>query len=78
MTIVFTLTFPLLLDKLGLAVVTPIYAVFNIVGAIYLMRTLPETKGRSLEDIGDYWRHRAVPSDMRRDIGSIRVRFDRP
>jgi sugar porter (SP) family MFS transporter len=78
MTIVFTLTFPLLLDKLGLAVVTPIYAVFNIVGAIYLMRTLPETKGKSLEDIGDYWRHRAVPSDMRRDIGSTRVRFDRP
>jgi MFS family permease len=61
--IMFTLTFPLLLENIGLPVIVLSYAVFNIAGALYLLGALPETKGKSLEDIGDYWRHRAVPSE---------------
>lgn len=57
--IVFTLTFPLLLDVPGLTVTLLGYAVISIVGALYLLRALPETKGRSLEDIGEYWNRRA-------------------
>jgi MFS family permease len=58
--IVFTLTFPFLLDALGLAITLLGYAVISIVGALYLMRALPETKGRSLEEIGEYWDRRAT------------------
>lgn len=58
--IVFTLTFPFLLDVLGLAVTLLGYAAISIVGALYLMRALPETKGRSLEEIGEYWDRRAA------------------
>lgn len=60
--IVFTLTFPLLLDAPGLTITVLGYAVISIVGAIYLLRTLPETKGRSLEDIGDHWSRRVNKS----------------
>ncbi|BBY81023.1 sugar porter family MFS transporter [Mycolicibacterium pulveris] len=56
--IVFTLTFPLLLDFPGLTVTLVAYAAISIVGALYLMRALPETKGRSLEEIGAYWESR--------------------
>ena len=42
--IVFTLTFPLLLDGLGLSITLLGYAVISIGGALYLMRTLPETR----------------------------------
>jgi MFS family permease len=40
----FTLTFPLLLHGLGLAITLLGYAVIGIVGASYLMRALPETR----------------------------------
>ncbi|MGV0714436.1 sugar porter family MFS transporter [Mycolicibacterium sp. XJ662] len=56
--IVFTLTFPLLLDFPGLTVTLVAYAAISVVGALYLMRALPETKGRSLEEIGAYWEGR--------------------
>ena len=56
----FTLTFPLLLHGLGLAVTLLGYAVIGIVGAFYLMRTLPETKAKSLEEITEFWNHRAM------------------
>ena len=58
--IAFTLTFPLLLDVPGLTVTLLGYAVISILGALYLLRALPETKGRSLEDIGEYWHRRAL------------------
>jgi sugar porter (SP) family MFS transporter len=64
-TMVFTLTFPLLLDWPGLSVTVLGYAAVSIVGAFYLFRTLPETKGRSLEDIGKYWSRGADASMAR-------------
>jgi sugar porter (SP) family MFS transporter len=57
-SIAFAVTFPLLLDWPGLSVTVLVYAAISVVGAFYLLRTLPETKGRSLEDIGDYWSRR--------------------
>ena len=57
----FTLTFPLLLDGLGLTITVAGYAVIGIVGAFYLARALPETKAKSLEEITDYWKGRAAP-----------------
>lgn len=56
----FTLTFPLLLHGLGLAITLLGYAVIGIVGAFYLMRALPETKAKSLEEITEFWNHRAM------------------
>jgi MFS family permease len=57
---VFMLTFPLLLDVPGLTLTLLGYAVISVVGALYLVRALPETKGRRLEAIGDYWSDRAL------------------
>ena len=58
--IVFTLTFPLLLHGPGLTFTLLVYAVIGIVGALYLIRALPETKAKSLEEITEYWNHRAT------------------
>ena len=58
--IVFTLSFPLLLHGLGLAITLLGYTVIGIVGALYLMRALPETKAKSLEEIAEFWNHRAM------------------
>jgi sugar porter (SP) family MFS transporter len=58
--IVFTLTFPLLLHGLGLTVTLLCYAVISIVGALYLIRALPETKAKSLEEITEYWNQRVA------------------
>jgi sugar porter (SP) family MFS transporter len=75
--IVFTLTFPLLLDGMGLAITLLIYAVIGIVGALYLVRALPETKARSLEEITEFWNRRAI---ARRavTVSARRVEFDEP
>jgi hypothetical protein len=51
----FTLTFPAVLSAFGLHLTLLSYAVLDVLGALYLLRFLPETKGRSLEDIGCYW-----------------------
>ncbi len=66
--IVFTLTFPLLLDGPGLSATVLGYAVISVVGAFYLLRTLPETKGSSLEDIGEYWSRRVDQSVARSPV----------
>ena len=58
--IVFTLTFPMMLEGLGLTTTLIIYAAIGVVGALYLARTLPETKARSLEEITEFWNRRAM------------------
>jgi sugar porter (SP) family MFS transporter len=58
-----TLAFPLLLDQLGLPVILLSYAVIDIAGAIYLLRALPETKGKNLEEIARYWSRRVARSE---------------
>jgi SP family arabinose:H+ symporter-like MFS transporter len=58
--IVFSATFPILLSFMGLTITFLSYAVISALGALYLWRALPETKGKSLEEIGEYWHRRAA------------------
>ncbi|MFZ4372622.1 MAG: sugar porter family MFS transporter [Mycobacterium sp.] len=58
-----TLTFPLLLENLGLPLILLTYAVIDILGATYLLWALPETKGKSLEELAAYWRRRVATSE---------------
>lgn len=58
--ITFTLTFPFLFDALGLTVTLLGYAIISIAGALYLLRALPETRGKSLEEIAAYWHLQAA------------------
>jgi sugar porter (SP) family MFS transporter len=61
--IVFSLSFPLVLQAIGLAVTVIGFAAVSTLGALYLHRALPETKGRSLEEIGGLWNRRARTCD---------------
>jgi sugar porter (SP) family MFS transporter len=63
--IIFALSFPALLHWPGLSVTVLVYAVISVVGAIFILRKLPETKGKSLEDIGEYWSSRVDNSPVR-------------
>jgi hypothetical protein len=53
---VLTYTFPLLNSSLGAAKTFPIYAGICAVGFVFIKLRLPETKGRTLEEIGQLWR----------------------
>jgi MFS family permease len=58
--IVFSATFPVLLSLMGLTLTFLSCALISAFGALYLWRFLPETKGRTLEEITDYWHRRAA------------------
>ena len=51
MAFLVTLLFPWELDNLGNATTFLIYGVFAVIGLVIVMRILPETKGRTLEQI---------------------------
>jgi sugar porter (SP) family MFS transporter len=50
-----TLTFLTAINGLGKSTVFWIYAGFAVVGIVFVRFCVPETKGRSLEDIDSYW-----------------------
>jgi sugar porter (SP) family MFS transporter len=75
--IAFTLTFPLLLHGLGLSVTLVGYAVISIVGALYLTRTLPETRGKSLEEITAFWSDLATARHPAK-VSARQVELDEP
>jgi sugar porter (SP) family MFS transporter len=52
-----TVTFLSAVDALGKDVVFWIYAAFAVVGIVFVRAFVPETKGRSLEEIETYWTH---------------------
>lgn len=56
---VFTLSFPILLNGPGLAFTLVCYAVIGILGALFFARALPETRAKSLEEISEFWNERA-------------------
>jgi len=59
---VFSLAFPFQLKLLGLGPTFASYALVCLAGAAYLSRSLPETRGVSLEQIAALWRARAARS----------------
>ena len=46
-----TLVFPWQLQTIGNSATFLIYGVFAVIGLLFVMRILPETRGRSLEDL---------------------------
>ena len=50
-----TVTFLSAVDALGKDIVFWIYAAFAVVGIVFARAFVPETKGRSLEEIETYW-----------------------
>ena len=57
---VFSLSFPSVLAFLGLSLTFLLFAFFCAAGLFYFWRRLPETKGKSLEEIRDYWRFNSL------------------
>jgi SP family arabinose:H+ symporter-like MFS transporter len=45
------LVFPWELENLGNAGTFFIYGIFAVIGLVFVMRVMPETKGRSLEEL---------------------------
>ena len=50
-----TLTFPVIADRLNAGTAFWIYAVMCAVDFVFMLAVLPETKGKSLEEIERYW-----------------------
>jgi len=51
------LMFPILLDKIGLSITFFIFAVLGLISIIFVSKCLPETKGRTLEELEHYFRN---------------------
>jgi SP family arabinose:H+ symporter-like MFS transporter len=49
-------TFPMLLNAIGTAYTFWIYMIFSILAFVFVWRSVPETKGKSLEEIENMWR----------------------
>jgi len=56
---VVTLTFPILRESLGSSLTFALYAVFGIVAIGFVLRRVPETRGKLLEQIAEGWRSAA-------------------
>lgn len=56
MTFVVGLTFPILTDALGVAVTLLMFVFLQLLAIVWVYRTAPETKDKSLEDIERYFR----------------------
>ncbi|MEP7232963.1 MAG: sugar porter family MFS transporter [Ginsengibacter sp.] len=48
-------TFPMLLDSIGSAFTFWIYMVMSVIAFVFVFKMIPETKGKSLEEIELYW-----------------------
>ncbi|MFD1670634.1 sugar porter family MFS transporter [Agrilactobacillus yilanensis] len=53
-----TMTFPMLTDSIGEGLTFMIYVAVTLISAIFVWRFLPETQGKSLEEIELFWQTR--------------------
>jgi sugar porter (SP) family MFS transporter len=53
---VVSLTFPLLRAGLGSSLTFTLYALFGVIAIVFVARRVPETRGKTLEDIAAGWR----------------------
>lgn len=58
-----SLLFPVALDVLGLSTTFFVFFILNISGIIFVSILLPETKGRTLEELELYFKNRKAPDD---------------
>lgn len=61
--ILFTFTFPLAINFLGLTLTFWLYAAVGVGGIAFCLIYLPETKGKTLEEIESYWRQKYLPRE---------------
>lgn len=54
-TFTITMTFPILLVAIGLTASYGIYTIFSIISILFVIKMVPETKGKELEDMDDLW-----------------------
>ncbi|MCP6440382.1 sugar porter family MFS transporter, partial [Klebsiella pneumoniae] len=54
--VLIAMSFPVLLSSLGLALTFSIYGLVGIAGSIFVLKFIPETRHRSLEQIEHYLR----------------------
>ena len=55
-----TQTFPVLLEEMGGAGTFAIYAAGSLLSILFIAKFVPETKGRTLEEIEESWLKRAI------------------
>ena len=62
-------TFPMLLDSIGSAFTFWIYMVMAVFAFVFVFKMIPETKGKSLEEIELYW----LPSDTKEKLVTLQT-----
>jgi SP family galactose:H+ symporter-like MFS transporter len=58
-------TFLTLVGSLGSPATFWLYAVIGIAAWIFIFKVIPETKGRSLEEIEEHWRQGKHPRELK-------------
>jgi MFS transporter, SP family, arabinose:H+ symporter len=56
-------TFPMLLDSIGSAFTFWIYMIMAITAFVFILKMIPETKGKTLEEIERYWLPKSLESE---------------
>ncbi|MEO6583114.1 MAG: sugar porter family MFS transporter [Ferruginibacter sp.] len=63
-------TFPMLLDSIGSAFTFWIYMVMAVFAFVFVFKMIPETKGKSLEEIELYW----LPADLSEKLVKLQTK----
>jgi SP family arabinose:H+ symporter-like MFS transporter len=66
-----TQTYPLLRESVGIGIAFMLYGIVMIPSILFVMKFIPETKGRTLEQIEQHWKEEALPEEMKREVKHI-------